>query len=192
MNSFDPPRDLAPYDSAVALSTVNAKAECIPINKNGHRLDISLRTPTAAANNALKDRTKTKKLCSPFHLTNSCPVELCRYDHAPVSALVQHALRYKLRELPCRYGGACRRKGCFNGHYCFRNRCREEKAGDCRFDSNMHRVDLEMAEWVKPVSGRGNEEEPDTTDRKQGIAERSSSKGLMENWPTMVGNLIDI
>jgi hypothetical protein len=192
MSSIDSPEYSAPSSSALATHNIKAKTGCIPINKNGHRLNKPLRIPTAAEQSALKDRTRTKKLCSPFYLANTCPFRSCNYDHTPISTLVRYALRYKMSEWPCRYGGACRRKDCFNGHLCFRKKCGEKKAGDCRFDSDMHGVDLEVAEWIESVGAWGNELEVKTTKVKHGVVETISSKGSMEKWPTMVGNLIDV
>jgi hypothetical protein len=192
MNSFGRSRSSDLHSSTSIPRYARESTGCIPINKNGHRLDDPLRIPTAAEHNAYKARTKTKKLCSPFYLTNSCPVKSCRYDHTPICALVHHTLRYRLSEWPCRFGGACRRKNCFNGHACSWKRCDGKKLGNCRFDSDMHGVDLEVAEWVKSVGAWGNEVELETTKRKQGVAETNSSDGSMETWPAMVSDLIDV
>jgi hypothetical protein len=171
----------------------------IPINNSSHRLDAALRPPKNAEHAALLKRTKTRRLCSSYYLSGSCPMEKCRYDHTPISPAALYALKYKLSKFPCHFGGACRRKDCFNGHVCFKKRCTGLASGKCKFGKNAHAVDMEVAQWVEPVAGWVNEVKG-KEDKNRGMkklrngdgSEETSSKSSMENRPTKFGILIDI
>jgi hypothetical protein len=69
--------------------------------------------------------------------------------------------------------------------------CVGNNDGGCKFGPEAHGVDMSVADFVQPWTGKMKE-----TKKKEVQSDRStetdSSKGSMENWPTMVGDLIDI
>ncbi|KAH5108119.1 hypothetical protein HBI57_025520 [Parastagonospora nodorum] len=186
MESFKIPQNMSSPSKPSAMMPPKPRAGLVPLNTAGHRLDHPVRPPTSAEQTALKNRTKKGKLCSPFYLTGTCPVKSCRFDHTPISQNILVALKYKLIKWPCRFGCACRRKDCFNGHLCSTKGC-NGPGGFCKFGKDSHGVDMIVAQWVEPVCEWGKPAEG----YRSKNSEDQSSKSSMEIWPTM-GNLIDI
>jgi hypothetical protein len=70
--------------------------------------------------------------------------------------------------------------------------CTASKRRGCRFAPEAHGVDMEVTEWVKPRGGGASIADAKRVIAKARNMETNSPKGSMENWPPMVGNLIDI
>jgi hypothetical protein len=178
----------------------------VPVNAAGQRVDSYLRLPTNDGHNKYKSRTKGKKLCTSLHLTGSCYQKKCRFDHSAITPTILHVLRHKLRECPCTHEGECRQADCFYGHVCFAKGCAGHWQSGCRFKLEAHGVDLLVVKWVRPGGAKTVEAGGVYTDvpaQQDGKAkkeaakdnswfEMASSKGSMENWPTMVGDLIEV
>jgi hypothetical protein len=160
----------------------------IPVNAAGYRLDISVDPPTKAQWNKYHARTQQKKLCNAQHLRGSCNAEDCEFDHAAIDAEVRMCLYYILLELPCRHKGACHRLDCYNGHVCQKEACGRGKIGICKFAQAVHKQDLSVARWIKPSAESVKNIQVKTASE----SENNNSKSAMENWPMMVGDLIDI
>jgi hypothetical protein len=180
-------------NSTYSTTTFSSKphAGLISINTAGHRVDPILRLPTTAENSAYKSRSRHKNLCSWFFLSGSCSTKMCRYDHSPITASQLHVLKHKLLEWPCHFQGACRHKGCFHGHVCVKKGCIGNIDAGCKFGPEAHGVDMKAADFVQPWTGKMKETKKKELKSDQD-PETDSSKGSMENWPTMVGDLIDI
>lgn len=177
--------------SSIATNPSSSRAGRIPINAAGHRLDSFLQTPTNEERKKYKSRTKNKHLCSPFYLTGHCLLKNCRYDHSSITPTVLHVLRHKIQEWPCKFEGECRRKDCFHGHVCLVKGCAGHNDRGCNFGLEAHQADKKVAEWVRPVARQyDGVNKKDVKDN--GRSKTESSKGSMENWPTMVEDLIVI
>jgi hypothetical protein len=192
LNSLTPPTSLGSSISSPVVPSLEENPRLVPINASGHRIDPVLRVPTAAEQSAFKKRDNRQHLCSGFFLKNSCQVKHCPYDHSKITAPIQHTLKHRVKEWPCRFKGACRLSSCIHGHVCVKQACTASKRRGCRFAPEAHGVDMEVTEWVKPRGGGASIADAKRVIAKARNMETNSPKGSMENWPPMVGNLIDI
>ncbi|KAH7383245.1 hypothetical protein BKA66DRAFT_584843 [Pyrenochaeta sp. MPI-SDFR-AT-0127] len=159
----------------------------IPVNAAGERLDIYLRTPTAAHWDHYNALIQDKKPCNAFHIEKSCSNDPCGFDHSPITAGQRFCLDYFLKTYPCKNEGACRRLDCYHGHICQRNGCLGQKPGPCKFNYNTHHTDLRVAKWVRPENGDSESE-----NRNGSKDEEMSSKRSMESCKIPTGSLIDV
>ncbi|KAF2036737.1 hypothetical protein EK21DRAFT_106053 [Setomelanomma holmii] len=183
---------IASSDTILSTSSrklpTEARPGLIPINAGGYRLDTISSPPSKSDWDLYQARIKHRKLCNAFHLRGSCNDARCEFDHSAISPDILKCLQFLLMEWPCRQKGDCRRSDCYNGHVCQKGACRRRKFTTCNFPHNAHKVDWQVAKWIKP----GEDVAAKAEAKSAQIADRNSSKGSMENWPAMVGNLIDI
>ncbi|KAH7068710.1 hypothetical protein FB567DRAFT_555309 [Paraphoma chrysanthemicola] len=175
-----------PHASSVILPT-EARPGLIPINSNGHRLDIYVACPSEAQYKLYHARIRDQKLCSPFHLQGSCTGRVCNFDHSPADPDTVACLRFQVADWPCKEEGECRRADCYYGHVCQKSKCSGGKVATCKFKGSGHNVDCKVAEWIRPGDVVTRKWEEKGLNRGM-----DNAVGSMENWPTMVGDLIDI
>ncbi|ORY08445.1 hypothetical protein BCR34DRAFT_630449, partial [Clohesyomyces aquaticus] len=126
----------------------------IPVNEDDQRIETStIRKPTQLEWDLYKAAVQIKKLYNFFQVLGKCTVPNCTMDHGRLDPAVVKALRYMLKEYPCKKQGRCRRIDCYNGHMCQRHSCWNGKRPGCRFPSNMHRMDTKVARWIDPDGG---------------------------------------
>ncbi|KAH0841051.1 hypothetical protein FOPE_06277 [Fonsecaea pedrosoi] len=142
----------APPAHVAAVNGAHEGKGGIPVNRNGQRIDLKMRTPTASELEKFEDRIAIRKLCNEHHLRDNCESYSCRYDHEPIDAAMRNTLRYKARSIACTQGSKCRRSDCFYGHQCpwGNNSCANPK---CSFlKAGLHDIrDLEIAKVVASV-----------------------------------------
>lgn len=126
----------------------------IPINSVGLRLDIQRTAPTPTQWAKFDAHRKNKKPCTNFHLGKSCSHTSCAYSHDPLGEDEYYVLQYIRHEFPCSKKGKCRRLNCFDGHVCQKEACANGKVKSCKMTAEMHSLDRELADWVKPIAGK--------------------------------------
>lgn len=136
-------------DSRPAEAT--ARGQMIPVNKDGHRLEVLCENPSLDAWKAYHVRKEAHKVCNSHHLAGRCEIGPgCDFDHTELSPLALTALRYILKKNPCRTGAECRDPTCYVGHLCQIDDC--HGGSGCRFkaDKHIHNLDFNVARWVEP------------------------------------------
>ncbi|THW40676.1 hypothetical protein D6D21_06710 [Aureobasidium pullulans] len=129
-------------------------ANLVPVNKDGHRLDFYLQTPTSEDWKAYNARVTQQKLCNEHQLKGYCKKgqESCGFDHSPISDGIKLVLKHMVHDYPCGRKGDCRFKNCNMGHICFREKCGGSSGkGACRLNRFMHGIDPVVAQWVPAV-----------------------------------------
>lgn len=122
----------------------------IPINNDGHRIDILLPVPTQEDWAEYANFVKVQRPCNDYQLHGTCEEgSECIYSHKTMDARGLDALRYMLRGNACVERGACRKDGCYMGHICQRNGCKGKK---CSLKDYFHSLDPNVAGWAKPGS----------------------------------------
>lgn len=101
------------------------------------------------ADRALTYRVKELKLCNNHYLQGFCNGgKLCkhRHDYQP-TAEERNALRFVARLSPCWSGLSCNDPKCVSGHKCLHGTsCKND---NCRFDDDMHNVDLTVVKTTR-------------------------------------------
>ncbi|QDS75291.1 hypothetical protein FKW77_001220 [Venturia effusa] len=118
----------------------------IPLNRDGHRVDVRLPRASGDDHLILKKRIQVgSKLCNDYQLAGTCRSDNCQYDHSVLAPELTNVLRHLAREIPCARKGGCRRDVCYKGHVCAKPGCR-----NCKLGYKAHGVDTNVAVWVEP------------------------------------------
>lgn len=105
----------------------------IPVNAADERIDDYMSPPDYAQWRIYGARILRNKLCTPFHLANGCDDKAsCKFGHDYTGPAVKYCLRYAVRKIPCRKGGACRTEHCFMGHTCRNSACKNGQIRSCQ------------------------------------------------------------
>ncbi|KAF3760326.1 hypothetical protein M406DRAFT_53057 [Cryphonectria parasitica EP155] len=128
----------------------------VAVNKNGQRLDYYLSPPTPDAENRLRARSATTRLCNAMHLKGSCSTPGCEYDHSQVEEDLKPALEWLARSLPCAKRGDCRNAACLSGHVCLKPDCKHYGSGKayCKIGFLTHLTDLAVDRYVPATTGQ--------------------------------------
>lgn len=150
----------------------------IPVNRDGHRLDIYLNPPTADMWAAYTQRAKIHKLCNDFQLSGHCNNGLrCHFDHSPLDDDLKSVLKLIVHDYPCGRRGACRLRDCNLGHVCYREACRGSSGkGGCRLNRQMHGIDLNVAEWVPAIYSTNGWQAPSIAESDYQPSERGGAE----------------
>ncbi|KAI0485604.1 hypothetical protein F4859DRAFT_471832 [Xylaria cf. heliscus] len=97
----------------------------VAVNKNNHRLDPYVPSPSPVASSRLRELSSVRKFCNSKQLTDSCSDENCRYEHKPLPEELLPALEWLSRSLPCNSRGSCREQNCVQGHMCQNMECHQ-------------------------------------------------------------------
>lgn len=150
----------------------------IPVNKDGHRLDILREKPSPEFFNAYNERKEKQKVCNSYHLAGRCEKgQECEFDHGELYGPALYTLKYILLKSQCPEGGACRDPTCFVGHVCQVDDC---KGGSgCRFklDKHINNLDFECVNWVK---GEGPHAPDSPSAAVSPVADNSSDTVLVQ------------
>jgi len=129
----------------LARAVPNIGKKHIPVNKNGQRVDTTLKYDQT-------DFTlvKSRRLCNQFQLLGTCSFKgsygNCSYDHDfCLSETQKEALRAVSRLGRCISGSECRNADCIHGHHCNPRHCPGEMF--CRFLSGLHNVDTVVVRY---------------------------------------------
>lgn len=149
------------YVSMLSHDSIKPK-ECIPVNKDGDRIDTSLPQPPDEDWLVYNRRAKQHKLCNGYHLGGECGNLSCEFDHSEVDDTSLAVMRYIMRQHPCPNGPSCRSVKCYMGHLCQKPGC---KGQQCRFKSPAHNIDTDVVQLdiaiesdvASPVSGAKDE-----------------------------------
>ncbi|MCJ1357228.1 MAG: hypothetical protein MMC33_007224 [Icmadophila ericetorum] len=135
-----PPPTPSPHTATVSV---------IPRNKYGQRVD-----PMIQYDKSEVKRVQKIKMCNVHFLRNDCPYgNECEHDHfykPNKNELL--TLRFIARQTPCRFGTGCDDTKCIYGHRCPTGQegskdCRF--GASCRFDPDMHGIDLKVVRTTK-------------------------------------------
>ncbi|KAF2116207.1 hypothetical protein BDV96DRAFT_573557 [Lophiotrema nucula] len=150
------PKNLQPHIAALdgidrsnisALLPTSVVPGFLPLNKDGHRLDVYMQPPTQDEWVVYNARFRRQKPCNNWHLQRSCTTFHCPYDHSDLEPEARRALEYVLKCSPCPNKGACRASDCFYGHLCQKDDCVGQAKG-CRMKADLHNVDPKLASMV--------------------------------------------
>lgn len=111
------------YVSMLSYDSIKPK-ECIPVNKDGDRVDTSLPQPPDEDWLVYNRRAKQHKLCNGYHLGGECGNLSCEFDHSEVDDTSLAVMRYIMRHHPCPNGPSCRSIKCYMGHLCQKPGCK--------------------------------------------------------------------
>lgn len=118
------------------------KADLIPVNSTGHRLDIWLPPPSGDDWSAYSVRIAQQgKLCNEYQLKGYCTKggANCILDHSPIPENIKLVLKHHVHSYPCSRKGDCRREHCEMGHICFLDKCNPLKRnGACSHHQWRH------------------------------------------------------
>ncbi|KAL2857288.1 hypothetical protein BJY01DRAFT_231040 [Aspergillus pseudoustus] len=132
------------------LPYMNVKSlDCIPVNKDGERVDTYVPPPSPDVWEVYVKRSKVRKLCNNYHLGGSCSNENCEFDHSAVDSNSLNVMKHILRLHVCSKGSNCRVLNCYVGHHCQKGGCRGVKP--CRFGWRAHILDVTVAQWEVPI-----------------------------------------
>ena len=126
-------------------------AGLIPINKDHHRIDYFMESPSTKDFALYTASTKAmgRKPCNKLQLTGRCDTLDCTYNHDSLPPAAVGVIKYMLRSSPCKFKGRCRIKECPLGHMCTKDECFGPNKF-CRLNRAMHFLDTEVADWVQP------------------------------------------
>lgn len=148
----------------------------IPVNRFGQRIDLRLKVPTQRDEDRFHERIMDQKLCNAYYLGDYCyNGNRCHYDHSAIDDVslapalllksfptrwltfpqgVKLVLRRTARQIMCKDGCYCRKKGCYMGHQCpFFPECFSSNTGKrCIFKSKeLCGVDTNITGYVDAV-----------------------------------------
>lgn len=134
------------------------KENLIPLNGDGHRIDVLLPKASQEDQTTLRKRIQAgQKLCNDYQLNGICRSLDCQYDHNLLAPESLNVLRHMARQIPCARKGSCRRAACYKGHHCAKSGCR-----NCKLGYKAHGVDINVHEWVDPED-HGNGERTESS-----------------------------
>lgn len=132
-----------------AWATIQGRT--IPVNKDGHRLEIVCEKPSTEDFQEYNERKDKHKVCNSYHLAGRCEIgrDVCEFDHEELIGPPLHALKYILKKNSCTTGPACRDPTCYVGHVCQVDDC--QGGTNCRFKADKHikNMDFHCTEWVR-------------------------------------------
>ncbi|KAL9619171.1 MAG: hypothetical protein Q9160_006180 [Pyrenula sp. 1 TL-2023] len=127
----------------------------VPVNRFGQRIDTRLKSASQRDEDRFHDRINEQKLCNAYYLGGYCyNGDRCHYDHSAIDDGIKLVLQRTARQILCRDGGHCRKKGCYMGHQCpFFPECYSSNTGRrCAFKAKeLCGVDTSITGYVEAV-----------------------------------------
>lgn len=177
-------QDLISFDDDYS-TPLPETSDSIPVNAANERIDEYIVPPVNAQWRLYEVRISEGKLCTLFHLANGCDDRVsCNFDHDRIDSEIKYCLRYALRKVPCRKGGACRKENCFMGHTCRAISCKNGQIRRCQLTRQMHGMNVLVVKWVRSDERHG--------DMKEGNSVKEDLQASKQPWSVRTGVLIDI